>query len=333
MSTTTLVLGMDIGGTATRAVLADLDGRVRGTGSAGGGNPHSHPLDTALGNIGAAARAALGSAETSAVGAVVLGLAGSTVLTSGDTAEQLHRTCAELGLRCDVAVLTDYEVAFAAGTPAPRGAVLIAGTGAVAARVEQHRAAATAGGHGWLLGDEGSAFWIGREAVRVTLHALDAGSPLGALGRSVLRALGAAPGTEAAPGSAAASAAVAAVHAAPPIRLAELAPLVTDAVAEDAAARDLVDRAARALADTARLVAPAATDLVLAGGLTGPDNPVGAALRAELAEPGGPVLRTAGSGAAGAAWLAAHRTSAAERADLPALHRRLVGGTAERLTS
>lgn len=321
MSTATLVLGMDIGGTATRAVLADLDGRVRGTGSAAGGNPNSHPVEIALGNIGAAARTALGSAEASAVGAVVLGLAGSSVLTSGDTADRLHRTCAALGVRCEIAVLTDYEVAFAAGTPAPRGAVLIAGTGAVAAHIEQHRAAATAGGHGWLLGDEGSAFWIGREAVRMTLRALDAGVPLGALGRSVLHALDAertAEGPERAAGDAAA--AISAVHAMPPIRLAELAPLVTAAVAEDAVARDIVDRAARALADTARLVVPAETDLVLAGGLTGPENPVGAALRAEL----GPAVRSAGSGAAAAAWLAAHHLPDDEQPDLAALHHHLL---------
>lgn len=315
MSTATLILGMDIGGTATRAVLADLDGRIRGTGSAAGGNPNSHPVETALGNIGAAARTALGSAEASAVGAVVLGLAGSSVLTGGDTADRLHRTCAELGLRCEVTVLTDYEVAFAAGTPAPRGAVLIAGTGAVAAHIEQHRAAATAGGHGWLLGDEGSAFWIGREAVRVTLHALDAGVPLGALGRSVLHALDA---ERTADETTAAT--ISAVHAMPPIRLAELAPLVTAAVTEDAAARDVVDRAARALADTARLVAPAETDLVLAGGLTGPENPVGAALRAEL----GHAVRSAGSGAAAASWLAAHHLPDDERPDLAALHHHLL---------
>lgn len=64
--------------------------------------------------------------------------------------------------------------------------MVIAGTGSVAARIEDHRLVASAGGHGWLLGDEGSAFWLGREAVRATLHALDRGRTDGDLVTAVL---------------------------------------------------------------------------------------------------------------------------------------------------
>ena len=49
------------------------------------------------------------------------------------------------------------------------GIVVIAGTGSVALGWDGERFA-YAGGHGYLLGDEGSAYWIGREAVRAALR-------------------------------------------------------------------------------------------------------------------------------------------------------------------
>ena len=49
------------------------------------------------------------------------------------------------------------------------GIVVIAGTGSVALGWDGERFARS-GGHGFLLGDEGSAYWIGREAVRSALR-------------------------------------------------------------------------------------------------------------------------------------------------------------------
>ena len=53
-----LVLGGDLGGTSTRIVIADHNGTVAGRGTAGGGNPTSHP---------ASAATALGQALTAAL--------------------------------------------------------------------------------------------------------------------------------------------------------------------------------------------------------------------------------------------------------------------------
>ena len=38
-----LVLGLDVGGTSTRAVLCSADGALLGRGTAAGGNPRSNP--------------------------------------------------------------------------------------------------------------------------------------------------------------------------------------------------------------------------------------------------------------------------------------------------
>ncbi|WP_243791328.1 N-acetylglucosamine kinase [Saccharopolyspora gloriosae] len=299
------VLGLDIGGTSSRAQVGDLDGRLVGAGAAGGGNPNSHPPEDAAAQVTAAARAALGELDGRSVRSAVLGMAGVSAMTDPRVAGLFEQGWNSLGLNCPVRVVSDCEVAFAAGTSAATGTVLIAGTGAIAARIEDHRETASAGGHGWLLGDEGSAFWLGREAVRHALRTLDLGAvPDAGLARSVLlTVLDEVPADEPVRVR---KRLITAVNGAPPIRLAELAPLVTAACADDdPAGSGIVDRAAVELADTA-VRARDSGPIVLAGGLTAEGNPVGTALRAELGArlPGTP-LHLAGPGAAGAAWLAA----------------------------
>jgi N-acetylglucosamine kinase-like BadF-type ATPase len=73
-------------------------------------------------------------------------------------------------------VVGDVISAFAAGTPSPSGAVLIAGTGAIAALVDRHQIVRTADGFGWLLGDLGSGRWMGLQALRAAVR--DWSSPL-----------------------------------------------------------------------------------------------------------------------------------------------------------
>lgn len=310
------VLGMDIGGTSSRALVSDLTGRVLGTGAAAGGNPNSHPADEAVRQIAAAATQALHGIDPGAVRGCVIGMAGVSKMTDPAFQECFDEQWARLGLRCARQAIGDCEVAFAAGTPATDGTVVIAGTGSVATRIEGHQLAATAGGYGWLLGDDGSAFWLGREAVRATLAALDRGSTPTGLTAAVPRRL--LPDAEPQRRKL-----ISAVTAQPPIRLAELAPLVTDAAKEaDPTATAIVDRAACLLADTVAGTRPSLTEpVVLGGGLLVPGNPVGDALRAELTERGHAHLHTAGPGAAGAAWLAALPLSR----DPEALHKTLLG--------
>jgi N-acetylglucosamine kinase-like BadF-type ATPase len=54
------------------------------------------------------------------------------------------------------------------------GILLIAGTGSIVIGRDKNRAMFRVGGWGPYFGDEGSGFWIGREAIRSALHSLDA---------------------------------------------------------------------------------------------------------------------------------------------------------------
>jgi glucosamine kinase len=312
-----LVLGMDVGATTSRAIVCDLQGRAIGGGAAGGGNPNSHPPEQAVRQIVAAARAALADVDPARVRAGVVGMAGVSTMTDPTVARELELAWQGVGLSPVVRVISDCEVAFAAGSASAVGTVLIAGTGAIAGRIAEHRLIATVGGHGWLLGDEGSAFWVGREAVRHALRTLDRGAPSpGGLTTEVCEHLLGA--THLIDTDITRKKLITSVTAAPPIRLAELAPLVTSAARRGRrAAVEIVDRAAALLADTARSAhdGDAAAPIVLAGGLVAAGNPIGDALRAQLTADRCVDLRTAGPGAAGAAWLAAHDLLGPELAD------------------
>jgi N-acetylglucosamine kinase-like BadF-type ATPase len=303
------VIGVDAGGTSTRAILADAGGTVVGTGRSGGANPNSHPPAEAARHLAEAITAAVGSADPAHARACVIGMAGSSKLADPDVSAIFESAWARLGLACRVRVVSDAEAAFASATPAPDGTVLIAGTGSIAGRVRDRRLVSTVGGYGWLLGDEGSAFWIGREAVRSALAALGQNLPLGGLPAMVLReALGE---PVAAPDARARRAVfgrlITLVNGEPPIRLARFAPLVSAAdTAGDPVARRITDQAA-ALLVTAALAAREpgeSTPVVLVGSVLGAGSPVGVQVRDGLADAGLAVLSSC-DGVLGAAWLAA----------------------------
>ncbi len=299
-----LVLGGDVGGTSTRILVATGDGTPVGRGVAGGGNPVSHP-DTAAAALGEALTAALSGVDPSRVRAAVVGVAGGSALSRPEVRAAFDRVWSGAGVGCAPAYVSDLEIAFAAGTAEPDGTVLIAGTGAVAGAVRSRHLVRTVGGHGWLLGDEGSGFWLGREAARATLHTLDAGEPPGALATSVLRLLGV-PDEPADPYWQRV-AVIDTLNSRPPVRLAELSPSVTSAYAVgDPQAQQIVEEAARLLFETVcRVRRPdEQSPIVLAGSVATADSPVGAAVRVLVGEGlSGPTL-SARDGVAGAAWLA-----------------------------
>jgi N-acetylglucosamine kinase-like BadF-type ATPase len=320
-----LVLGLDIGATSTRALLASWTGEPLGSGRGGGGNPNAHRADKAATAVLAAVRQALGGADPALVRAGVLGLAGVHRLTTDPHARSAFDSAwHEAGLRCPYTLVSDDLVAYAAGTASPTGTVLIAGTGAIASAVRDHQQDRAADGHGWLLGDLGSGYWLGREAVRTALSDLDRHAPPGPLSALVLtEVLGSA---EVAPKPRKTAAdLVQTLNAGPPIALAAFAPLVLRAYAAgDPAAQDVVRRAAGHLTETVHTVrAPGArTPIVLAGGLLTGETVLAGEVRTRLAGrwPDAPIA-AAGDGAAAAAWLAAR---ALPGVDAPALHARLV---------
>lgn len=294
-----LVVGLDAGGTRTRAVLAAAeDGRLLGEGAAGPGNALTVPVPRLTDHLAEAIGQAVPDRARARVVAVSGGFAGATAASTEEPGHVNARTALtaalrRLGIAADrLRVCSDIEAAFASapGTPAD-GLALVAGTGAVALRITDRRSTATVDGDGWLLGDDGSGFWIGRSAVRAALRMADGRGAATALAVSVGRALGV-PG-EALPGDgdwprahreAYRMHVLPAVMAELPIRLARFAPLVVEAAREkDTVAEGILDEAADQLTDTVRALEPNPGERIVAtGGLLGPEGPLTAPLTTRL---------------------------------------------------
>ncbi|GII58337.1 N-acetylglucosamine kinase [Planotetraspora thailandica] len=319
---TALFVGVDGGGTSTRCVVARETGEIAGRGRAGGANALS-AADPA-GGLLAAIESALGDLDRSRVAGGVVGLAGTA---RADALAAGAWRAARLPGR--PSVVPDMLVAFTGAVPDPDGTVLVAGTGAVAARIEDRRVVRRADGLGWLLGDEGSGVWIGRHALTRALTALDGRTAPTMLVELVAEAvLGAAEGgpDDLVP------AIVAAVYEQVAARggawLATLAPVADTAARQgDPVAADIIEEAARRLCRTAKVVRDRGPGgpLVLAGSLLTEPTELARRVRAELGERVPWVA--ARDGAAGAAALALRAALPPEHARRA--HLRLTGRAAE----
>lgn len=303
---TDLVVGVDIGGTSTRAMAVDSAGVVAGRGSAEGANPNSHPPAVAAARVASAVAAAV--PDGASVAACMLGMAGDSKMTDPTVVAEFEAALRSVGVTCRIDVVSDAEVAFASATASPVGTVIVGGTGSIAARIVDHRKSSWYGGWGWLLGDEGSAYWIGREAVRATLRLLQGTGDAGPLALAVLAEAFGTP--EASPDDLtwrrrAVQRLITAANAEPPIRLARYASIVSAHATADPVAAAIVAEAAALLAAHAQATRTPGetTPIVLVGSVIGPDSPVGKAVRARLVDEAEVLF--APDGAAGAAWLAA----------------------------
>ncbi|NMO53283.1 N-acetylglucosamine kinase [Actinoplanes sp. TBRC 11911] len=314
------MVGVDAGATTTRCVVATVDGTIVGRGAAGGANHNSSGGDIAE-RLKAAMSQALSDIDRRAVAGGILGAAGSSGAGRAIFGTASAVAWRDLDLSGDAVPVTDLEVAFAAGTAGTDGVLLLSGTGALAARFAAGELARRCDGYGWLLGDEGSAVWIGVRALRAVLAALDGrGAPTVLVDAAKeLFAIG--------PGSAeeTAQALLTAAFACPPAALGSFAPRV-DVAAEqgDPVARRITTAAAAKLLHTLDTVEPdPGQPVVLAGSVLLSPGPVARAVHAGLTRRDIGTVRTARDGAAGAAALALARlTGAAVRPDV---HARLTG--------
>ncbi|MEP7269912.1 MAG: BadF/BadG/BcrA/BcrD ATPase family protein [Acidobacteriota bacterium] len=167
-----LWLGIDGGGTNTRAVLVDRTGVVRGEGRSEAANFLRVGLSAAVTNIKRAVDEACTNAgiEPQQIAAACIGLAG---VGNPKHRRQMHEAL-ETALRLrQMTIEIDARVALAGATDLEPGVVIIAGTGSIAYGVNRRREYARAGGWGPAMGDEGSGYYIGRRALEAVVSAYD----------------------------------------------------------------------------------------------------------------------------------------------------------------
>ena len=266
-----IVIGVDGGGTKTRAWVADERGQQLGSADGPGSAVRPGEADRSADVIATTTREALASCEMTHVVPKVLcvGVAGVgreperqalwQALVSRDVAE-------EVVVHADAAIALDD--AFGDGA----GILLIAGTGSVAFGRGPTGAASRCGGWGPVCGDEGSGAWIGRRALSIVTASSDEREPPTALIGAILTA-----------------AQVDDVHglvawaaAAAPADLATLAPIVSRvADAGDLRANSLLSVASEELVLHVRTLARrlfgderASVPVAFAGGLLAPGAPL-----------------------------------------------------------
>ncbi|MGV9377968.1 N-acetylglucosamine kinase [Nonomuraea sp. NPDC003707] len=307
--TESLVVGVDAGATSTRVAVHALDGTRVGYARAGAGNPTAHGLGKAVANVAAALDEALGAHDGRRVVASLTGVAGHVA----EMVPELAKVWAGHGIAEGPRYMGDTPIAYTAGSPEPDGSLLLSGTGAVAARIVDFRLDAIADGLGWLLGDEGSGFWIGRQAVKEVVGALDRGAPpTGALAELVVEHF---LGDERPAAPRAVADRIVRLAQADHMRLAALSSLVSQAAeAGDEAALKVTREAAERLVATLGRV-HVSGPVVLAGSVLTSEGPVRQAVVKLLA---GKNVTTAGDAAGAAAWLAAR--DLLPEADAKALH-------------
>jgi len=167
------VLGIDAGGTKTVCYLADADGRIIGEGRGGGANLQAHGELEVEKVLHAVVEEALDN-RAIVPAAVCLGVAGVDREEDDRIVRGIMR---RLGYRTHALVVNDALVALVAGAGDSAGVVLIAGTGSIAYGVNDDGFAARSGGWGYVLGDEGSGYWIGRQALTAVVRQADGRGP------------------------------------------------------------------------------------------------------------------------------------------------------------
>lgn len=261
-----LLLAIDGGGTKTDCHLAVFDGQLRilGKGLSGPSNLRALGPQQALANLDAAVAAAFASAglQRSTATAACLALAGAD-----RTSEQMQilEWAGSAQLASQLRIVNDAVPLLYANAGSGVGVALIAGTGSLAWGCNADGRTARAGGWGFLLGDEGSAYALGNAALRAVLMQSDGRGP-----QTLLTELISAQLDLPRP-----AAIVERVYGAvvPRQVIAELAPLVFDAAQRaDTIATEILRNASQQLAGMAAAVAeslnlPAPLHLACTGGV------------------------------------------------------------------
>jgi N-acetylglucosamine kinase-like BadF-type ATPase len=180
------VLGIDAGATKTDCLLADETGSILAKARGPGANFQlfaEDELEFVLGNLAGEVLAGhRGPADVLCIGMAGAGRERDFRI--------MRRILARLNVARENLVTNDAVIALVAGAGKRYGVVLIVGTGAAAFGIDRSGREARAGGWGPLLGDEGSAYWMGLRALRAVMRAFDGRAGATLLERPILARVG-----------------------------------------------------------------------------------------------------------------------------------------------
>lgn len=177
-------LGIDGGGTKTRAVITDPFGRVLADVELGAMNPHGLSQENVVQEISRMIRLLAEQYPLEQIKTAFAGMSG--VDHPGERRKILDLFYRELPDTLQLEVSNDALIALSSGTYGGPGIVLIAGTGSIAFARLGNGTIHRAGGWGYLFGDEGSGYAMGRRALVAVMQAYDGRGPATALTDKIL---------------------------------------------------------------------------------------------------------------------------------------------------
>ena len=184
-------LGIDGGGTTTRAVVVDARGYILGVGEAGPSNYHNVGMDAAIDSIRAAsakATAAAGLKQATPKAAFV----GCAAIKSAIDIARMTAAAEMAGIAPagEIRVANDLHNALTGGLTGKPGIALIADTGTNCLGRDASGATFMCGGWGWLLDDAGGGVGLAIAAFRAAMRAADGRGPQTKLLLSVMAFFG-----------------------------------------------------------------------------------------------------------------------------------------------
>ena len=163
-----VIIGMDVGGTKTMIVVESLDGEARIESEVSSAGWDAEPIDAGVRWITKRLRGVLPDGAT--VASLVVG-------AQGLDAPEISRGFAEELARAGFPALAVNDAALVVPSAGlDRGIGVISGTGSIAVATAVDGRPMFAGGWGWVIGDEGGAAALVREATKASLLAHDGGS-------------------------------------------------------------------------------------------------------------------------------------------------------------
>jgi N-acetylglucosamine kinase len=167
------VLGLDAGGTKTVCCLANDRGDIL----AESRGPGAHLTSAGPRSVETTLRQVIDDVlakQSTDVAAACLGMAG----VDRPSEEAVVRGILQRIISIPhIAIVNDALIALEAGAPGVAGIVVISGTGSIAYGRDDRGRAARSGGWGYVLADEGSGYWLGRQALRAAMREADGRGP------------------------------------------------------------------------------------------------------------------------------------------------------------
>jgi len=166
------VIGVDCGATKTISAVADENGNLLGIGVGGPSNYFVAGKKMTRQAIAEAVNTAVQQSGLQPLSfkTMCLGAPGASNPKCRGVVEKIVR---ELNLAERIIVCSDLVIALMGALMGNPGVIVIAGTGSSTYGINKKGETARAGGWGYLLGDEGSAYYIGLKAITAALRAYD----------------------------------------------------------------------------------------------------------------------------------------------------------------